>query len=748
MKKYLAFLFFLSMSPSLWAQVKISGTLKDNKGRPIVGASLTLIDTYDGTSSDSLGRFSFITQEKGNKTLEIKNDGYNTLLSPLVLEGKPVILNLVLKSRINELKAVNITIGSFAAGDSKRSTILNPIDVATTAGSNADITAALKTLPGTQQVGEQEGLFVRGGTGYETKQYIDGTLVNNPYYSSVPDIAQRGRFSPFLFKGTVFSTGAYSALYGQALSSVLLLQSIDLPEKSELDLTISPLILGLGTQQLAKNKKYSYGFSYDYTNLSLYDALVKQKPDIFEIPQFHNGDANFRIKTANGGLIKFYTTYAFNRLGLRRPDIDSTYLKDAFSLQNHNWYNNLSWRQYLSHGWKLNIGLGYSTNLDKIHQEVQDSLNRLVLFGPSSFWMQVKNFKIQNRQDLSQTKWVFEKNIGGINALRFGAEYQWANNSVVLNDTLHQFQDHYTAGFAESDIFLTNNLAAKIGFRIENSSILQKIDWAPRFSLAYKTGQDAQISAAYGIFYQKPENSILFYNHNLDYTKAVHYLVNYQRMTKDYTLRIEAFYKDYQNLIKEYPLYYNYYSYNNSGKGYAKGIELFWRDKKTFKNLDYWLSYSYLDTKRDYLNYSQELVPSFAAKHTISLVGKRFFTALKSGINFTYSYATGRPYYDFLQGPTAFILHDQGITRDYHSLNLSAEYLPSLGKKNPKSFIVLFASATNILGYNAVYGYNYPFSGNPQFKQPIEPPAKRFFFIGCFISFGVDRSQDAINNNL
>ena len=153
-------------------------------------------------------------------------------------------VDIILKEEPNELKAVTITAGSFAAGDSKRGAVLSSLDIATTAGSNADITAALKTLPGAQQVGEQEGLFVRGGAGYEAKQYIDGTLVNNPYNTSVPDIAQRGRFSPFLFKGTVFSTGGYSALYGQALSSVLLLESIDLPEKSEVDATISPLFVG------------------------------------------------------------------------------------------------------------------------------------------------------------------------------------------------------------------------------------------------------------------------------------------------------------------------------------------------------------------------------------------------------------------------------------------------------------------------------------------------------------------------
>ena len=105
----------------------------------------------------------------------------------------------------------------------------------------ADITNAIKTLPGTQQVGESEGLFVRGGTAAETKIFIDGTLVNKFFYSSEPDLATRGRFNPFLFKGTIFSSGGYSALYGQALSSVLLLESIDLPEKTSADVGISYL---------------------------------------------------------------------------------------------------------------------------------------------------------------------------------------------------------------------------------------------------------------------------------------------------------------------------------------------------------------------------------------------------------------------------------------------------------------------------------------------------------------------------
>jgi hypothetical protein len=747
--------FALFLSPRLLlSQTQISGKVKDTRGHPVPGASITIKDSYDGATADSSGKFSFTSSEKGNKLLLVSSIGYKTVEQPVALEGKSLRMDLVMKEELSEMKAVTITAGSFSAGDTKRGAVLSSIDVATTAGSNADISAALKTLPGTAQVGEQEGLFVRGGAGYETKQYIDGTLVNNPYYTSVPNIAQRGRFSPFLFKGTVFSTGGYSAQYGQALSSVVLLESIDFPQKSEIDATISPIVVGAGTQQLSNNKKFSWGITYNYANVGLYFAAVKQVPDYFNMPQFHNGDANFRIRTKSGGMIKYYTTYSYNTQGLRNQDVDSLYLKDAFSLVNHNWYNNLSWREYLNNGWRMNLGLSYSTNLDQIWQQVQDSSHTPRHFNDSVFWMQAKDIALKSRQDLSQAKAVFEKKLTGISYIRFGSEYWYAYNrqpfrqtSNAYIDTVFKFTDNYTAFFAESDIYLTNELAAKLGARFEYSSVLRKSDIVPRVSLAYKTGKDAQVSIAYGIFYQKPENSQLFYTTHLGFTKATHYIVNYQKMTKDRTFRVEAYYKKYQDLIKTLPVNYFYSAYDNSGTGYAKGIDFFWRDKKTFKDFDYWISYSYLDSKREYLNYTGQLMPTFAATHTASIVTKRFFTDIKFGVNLTYSFATGRPYYNFrLDNNTKYIMTDQGKTRNYSSLNFSAEYVPSVGNPKAKTFVVLFASVTNVLGYDAVFGYNYSYSG--LYKQAIVPPAQRFYFIGCFLSWGVDRTQDAINNNL
>jgi hypothetical protein len=234
------------------------------------------------------------------------------------------------------------------------------------------------------------------------------------------------------------------------------------------------------------------------------------------------------------------------------------------------------------------------------------------------------------------------------------------------------------------------------------------------------------------------------------YTKATHYIANYQVVSRDYTLRIEGFYKKYNDLVKTYSTNGNGMadSVGNAGFGDAKGIELFWRDRKTIKNLDYWISYSYLDTKRDYLNYPYALRPNFAATHTASIVLKKFVSKLKSMVNASYTFASGRPYYNirYDDGQGKFQIADQGKTIPYHNLSFSINYLPNVGAQNAKKFVVWVFSVTNVLGNDQVFGYNYSSNGNR--KEPILPTAKRFFFLGCFLSFGVDRTDDVINSNL
>ena len=104
----------------------------------------------------------------------------------------------------------------------------------------------MQTLPGTQSVGEDGRLFVRGGEADETQTYVDGIRVAQPYGASAQNLPTRGRFSPLLFSGISFSTGGYSAEYGDALSSVLLLNTEDEPDQNKTNMAFMTVGLGIG----------------------------------------------------------------------------------------------------------------------------------------------------------------------------------------------------------------------------------------------------------------------------------------------------------------------------------------------------------------------------------------------------------------------------------------------------------------------------------------------------------------------
>ncbi|UPK70892.1 TonB-dependent receptor [Chitinophaga filiformis] len=715
MKQLNLILATLFLPVCMMAQQRITGKVTDGKKRPLQGVNIAVKDTYDGATTTADGSFSFTTDVKGVQYITATLLGYTTQEQKVFINGT-LEVNIIMRNNVNDLKVVTITAGSFEASDEGKTTVLKPLDIVTTAGAGADIVNALKTLPGTQQTNDREGLFVRGGTGYETQTYIDGMMVRNPFYSGLPDQPGRGRFSPFLFKGTTFSSGGYSAQYGQGLSSALILESTDLPQRSSYSLGASVIGVSGGLEELSKDKKGSYGLEADYTNLGPYLDVLKPKYKFSANPEIMGASANFRRKTSKTGMLKFYGYGNRTHMGTIRPSLEHPGYDEQFELRNHNIYTNLTYKESLGNDWKFNAGLSYSVNVDKIDL---DTLNKS------------EPAKVKNQSELAQVKAMLTKGLGQYSLLRFGGEYQYAVEKSAFNNWPANYADNYAAGFVEGDIYVTPRLVGRFGGRMEYSSRLDKANVAPRVSLAYKLTGLSQVSLAYGDFYQKPEQQYLRFKPDLGYMKATHYIATYQWVAKHYTLRVEAFYKKYHDLVKTSP------DTTTSGTGYAKGIELFWRDRKTIRNTDYWISYSYLDTKRNYLNYPFEVQPDFAAKHTFSVVYKYNIPAISTNLGITYTFSTGRPYYN-PNLPDSKFMSEKTMT--YNSIGLSASYLTSIRK----AFTIFVLSVSNAPNFRQVYGYRY--SSDKLRRQEIVPNIPRFIYLGMFMNFGIDRRQDVINN--
>lgn len=722
---------------TLIAQITISGKVLGRNNKPLKDVSVTLKDTYDGATTDETGNYKFETSEKGSQTLIFSHPKFIEIEKSIQIEDKNLILNAELKESVSEIDAVVISAGSIEASDKKRATtLLTPIDVYTTAGANGQISSALETLPGVQKVGESEGLFVRGGTGTETKFFMDGNLVNNYFGNSVPGIKAMDRLNTSLFKGNVFSSGGYSAVYGQALSGVLALESIDLPERNAADFGISPIFASGGIQRVNQEKTHSYGISLGYSNLELMQKILKFNTDFEKAPNSFGGNGNFRIKTSRGGFIKYYGSYDTNSMKLSSPNLDDETSSDKINQNGKNTFHSLSYREKFGR-YTLNLGSSYTYNQNILH------FSNIDQNGSSQF-----NNDIDSKGNYFNAKALIERKLFKISAIRAGIELNTTKEEtwVSIAQKNYEFRDDITSLFAETDLGISNDLSLKIGARAENSSSINRWNFSPRFAMAYRISKEWTSSLAYGTFFQNPESRFFTENYQPYYQRADHYIFQVQRAADGRSLRLETYYKKYQDLIKTNTDFYRPIALNNNGSGYAKGVELFWRDKKSLKNIDYWVSYSYLDSKRDYLNYTESLFPNFAAKHTLSFVAKKFVTNWKTGFNISYNYNSGRPYYNFVTENGNTVLKNQGFVKDYQAVNFSLNYLPNLGKKDARAFTVLVLSINNVLGTKNEFGYN--FSSNGMKSRAIVPPTNTFVFIGAFISFGTDRTQEAINNNL
>ncbi|WP_283637391.1 TonB-dependent receptor [Aquaticitalea lipolytica] len=701
-----------------FSQSTIDGKVKDTNGLPIIGANVYLEGTYDGGTTNENGAFSFATNETGTQTLIVSYLSYETFTMAGDIKYMKA-LQIKLREDVNTLDAVVISAGTFSAGDNSKVSVLNALDVVTTASALGDFVGALQTLPGTTTVAEDGRLFVRGGDADETQIFIDGIRVFTPYSPTTNNTPTRGRYSPFLFDGITFSTGGYSAEYGQALSSVLLLNTIDEPDQNKTDIAI--MTVGGGVGHTKKWERSSLSVNTSYINLAPYIALFPDRNDWEKPFESASGEAVFRQKF-DKGLLKLYTAFDASNFELIQEDINNAE-GVHFKLNNKNLYFNGLYQGLLNDVWSVSGGMSYTygnTKIGVVDSDIKDIENSI------------------------HAKLKFKRHFSNRLKLYFGVDYFATDfNERYEDDATPQvnygFDNNIAAAFAEADVFFSKNVAMKLGVRAEYSALFEDATVSPRLSLAYKTSDKSQLSLAYGQFYQNPSNDILKFEQDLKAQNTSHYILNYQYNADGKIFRAEAYYKNYNSLIKYDTDFASFDSnYYNSGYGFARGLDLFWRDNKTFKNLDYWLSYSYLDTERDYKNYPDSARPNFANTHNISVVGKYWIEDWKSQVGMSYGFASGRTYTNPNQ--EGFL---NSKTKSYNSLSLNWAYLVSQQK-------ILYVSVNNVLGFKNINGYQY--SNTPDMngnfaRRSLQPAADQFFFVGFFWTIsekGTDNQLDKL----
>lgn len=666
---------------NLAAQTTISGVVTDGR-EPLASANVFIIGTIDGYLTDSLGRFSFTTSKTGEVTLKATFIGYEdyTLTADV---SQLSHLDIRMSERATSINEVVVTASTFSFGRSDNFKTMDALDVVMAGNSCGDIVAALQTLPGTQMVGENGKLYVRGGESDECQTFINGMHVLVPYSTNTKNTAVRGRFSPFLFKGINFSLGGYSGEYGQALSAVLPMETTDAATSDKFGVSASLVDWNVGGTKAYRNSSLS--FNAALTSMGLYDHLFTQRQDFSRPYRKLSGEAQYKKEFNTSSVLKSYIGYDLTSVGQR---IDGRNL----SLKEHNIYANVTHRAAIGRGYTLFTGIANSSVLS----DIDDA--------------RTSGDHYHNFRNEVHLKADVRKVCSDALKLSAGVEDYIRNSRMRYDAYLYQLDYNVFAAHIDAQWRVIPHMFLNMSARTE----FMKSDWLmmPRATLSYIPTKHLQFSLVAGCYSQNIGDDYLAHSRNsLSQSIAYHAILSMQYKSQATILRIEPYWKKYHHL----PLLEDG-TYQPHGYGASQGVDVFVENHSLVKHLTTTFSYSFNDSKRLYLDYTEERMPDFASRHNLRLTAK--YAVGKAIIGLAESYASGRHF-------------PNGTTPHYNSVDMNLTYLLS-----PK--VIIYSSLNNIFGRTNIFRYN-------AFGSPVVPSRDRFLYIGIFVSLKNNKAYDISN---
>ena len=666
------------------AQQTITGTVTDGR-QPLAGANVFIKGSIDGCLTDSLGRFSFSTAATDSAVLVVSCIGYDD--SRRLLTASPSPLTIVMRERTATIDEVVVTGSTFSFGQANGLKQMNALDVVLDGGSCGDIVAALQSLPGTQKVGEDGKLYVRGGSSEECQTYINGMHVLQPYTTGAPNSPSRGRFSPFLFKGINFSLGGYDAEYGQALSSVLPMETTDVSASDKLGVSASLIDWNIGGTKTIGSGSWSMNAAY--TDLGLYNSLFPDRWTWHKPYRQLSAETQWKMQPTSSSVWKTY-------LGFDRTTLSLDTYGRELTLGESNLYLNSVVKGSAKGGWSWFAGLAGSMVWEDVDGAITDG------------------DRYCHRMGELHAKAKVSKSFSSAVKATFGAEsfFRHAGIDYTSLDTHHYADDtHLPALFAETQCRLARHLFAEASLRTEYTSDAHRWSLLPRLLLNYRPTDSWLLTASAGQYTQEATDTIRMRSQeHLRPSTATHYIAGAQYHFGKTYLRLEAYYKRYNHL----PLLRQGF-YTADGHGKSRGFDLYVDDNSLLPNLVTTLSYSYNDSKRLYLDDTEETTPQYASRHNLRVSLKYGFNIWSFGL--TEAYASGRK--------------SEGRTTPYYN-SLDASVTCLVSKR-----VIVYTSLSNLLGRKNIYGYH---NG-----QPITNGSNRFFYIGIFVSLKSNKAYDIAN---
>jgi iron complex outermembrane recepter protein len=114
MKRIGLFFALQLLAVMVFGQLSLTGIVKDEKGEPLSGANVLLVNTYKGTTAGVDGEFKFLNLRKGKYTLQVSFIGYNNYSKDLIINDSEI---LDIKMEPSTILAEEVTVSASRAGE-------------------------------------------------------------------------------------------------------------------------------------------------------------------------------------------------------------------------------------------------------------------------------------------------------------------------------------------------------------------------------------------------------------------------------------------------------------------------------------------------------------------------------------------------------------------------------------------------------------------------------------------------------
>lgn len=302
---YLA-LIFLIVSGSTFSQgqeVSVYGKVVDNLTQePLIGANVIILGTNFGSATDASGEFSINNVPPNTYQIRASIIGYNSVTKTdiSVMPGRPAQVNFELSSTAIELENVFVQSDYFNDNPIELNSIkrFNYEEIRRSAGGFEDVVRAVSILPGVAQADPgRNDLIVRGGGPSENLYLINGIPVQNINHFGT----QGSTGGPLSYINldyvdeTTFSTGGFSVLNGDKISSVL---SINLREGRKDKIggkaTVSATQFGFDLEgPVSSNSSFIFSARRSYLD------FIFQAADFSFVPEYYDGLLKYDISFDN-----------------------------------------------------------------------------------------------------------------------------------------------------------------------------------------------------------------------------------------------------------------------------------------------------------------------------------------------------------------------------------------------------------------------------------------------------------------